>query len=502
MAIFDENKLKEEEIKSGFQPGEPDDDSFLLESKGAYPGQFTTFDDLESEPIIDFFNEGEDSPQKNESEQNVDANEVSESLWDQFDSDTSEIVSSPQETSPVDEQKPSVESVEPIEPIDVEPQEVDKSATVIPGQDFALSSESDEAPSNIVFDEDFKKQLEEELRNKKEKKSKKKEIQEETLIEIPPDPDFKPVEEREKKFEFIDLGNMFDGDVSTNEGNIATEPIPVIEKKKAKVIKEKKVKENKPPKEKKKKGLIYWLFVAAAILAILTVTTYFSLDYLIKSPEKKHKDSLLTAHKAEKQKQEKPAEKIVEQDKSATQKEEPKKIDSATKENQAKPQIETAKVQEKPVKVQEQPAKTQSEGLTKTKEIKEKKAEIKRQIPNYSYAQPVKPKKKFFPKAAIEPKSEKEIEEKELEIAEDNKTSIKEKAVYTIQVYSTPSYEDAKLWLDKLLSLNIPTARIVQQKIRDITWYRIRFGNYQTKDEALNAAKRLGFSQTWVDRIK
>ncbi|MBX3043423.1 MAG: SPOR domain-containing protein [Candidatus Kapabacteria bacterium] len=77
-----------------------------------------------------------------------------------------------------------------------------------------------------------------------------------------------------------------------------------------------------------------------------------------------------------------------------------------------------------------------------------------------------------------------------------------EPGVYTVQIYSSPSKEDAETWLNKLRSKNVQGAFISEQNVRDKVWYRVRFGNFRTREEARNAALRLGFAQTWIDRVK
>ncbi len=74
--------------------------------------------------------------------------------------------------------------------------------------------------------------------------------------------------------------------------------------------------------------------------------------------------------------------------------------------------------------------------------------------------------------------------------------------VYTVQIYSTPSIEDAESWLRQLTTRQITDGYISTQKIREQTWYRVRFGKFATRDEARAAAQKHGFSQSWVDRIK
>ena len=77
-----------------------------------------------------------------------------------------------------------------------------------------------------------------------------------------------------------------------------------------------------------------------------------------------------------------------------------------------------------------------------------------------------------------------------------------EQGVYIVQIYSSPSKEDALTWLGKLKDKNIADAFISEQNVRDKVWYRVRFGNFRTRDEARNAALRYGFAQTWIDRVK
>jgi cell division septation protein DedD len=77
-----------------------------------------------------------------------------------------------------------------------------------------------------------------------------------------------------------------------------------------------------------------------------------------------------------------------------------------------------------------------------------------------------------------------------------------EPGVYIVQIYSSLSKDDAQNWLNKLKSKNVPDAFITTQNIRDKVWYRVRFGNYRTREEAKNAALRYGYAQTWIDRLK
>jgi septal ring-binding cell division protein DamX len=73
---------------------------------------------------------------------------------------------------------------------------------------------------------------------------------------------------------------------------------------------------------------------------------------------------------------------------------------------------------------------------------------------------------------------------------------------YTVQVFSTLSEEDAELWREKLERRKVGTAYVSKHVIRDQTWYRVRVGEYPSREEALRIARKLGYTQVWVDRVK
>ena len=74
--------------------------------------------------------------------------------------------------------------------------------------------------------------------------------------------------------------------------------------------------------------------------------------------------------------------------------------------------------------------------------------------------------------------------------------------VFTVQVYSSPSKDDADERLSRLKSRNATNASISEQMIRGQKWYRVRFGAFTSRDEAEAAAKQLGFTQCWIDRVR
>lgn len=77
-----------------------------------------------------------------------------------------------------------------------------------------------------------------------------------------------------------------------------------------------------------------------------------------------------------------------------------------------------------------------------------------------------------------------------------------ETEVYVIQIYASPSKEDAQEWLKKVQKRIGAEAYISTQLVRDKVWYRVRCGHYTSKESATAAAEKYGFSQSWVDRIR
>lgn len=94
-------------------------------------------------------------------------------------------------------------------------------------------------------------------------------------------------------------------------------------------------------------------------------------------------------------------------------------------------------------------------------------------------------------------KNKNKTSSKKKDIAEDSN-----KGIFTIQIYASPSRQDALEWLGKLKKHNISDGFISEQIVRDEIWYRVRFGKYTTKQQARETAMRYGFTQTWIDRIR
>lgn len=105
-------------------------------------------------------------------------------------------------------------------------------------------------------------------------------------------------------------------------------------------------------------------------------------------------------------------------------------------------------------------------------------------------------------------KIDKDIKHLEKEIADAKKkdkkveTKLIAKSEFTVEVYSTPSRDDAEDWLNKISRKGLKGASISTYKVRDKIWYRVRFGNFETIEAARSAAIKSGFSQSRIDRIK
>ena len=73
---------------------------------------------------------------------------------------------------------------------------------------------------------------------------------------------------------------------------------------------------------------------------------------------------------------------------------------------------------------------------------------------------------------------------------------------WVVQVFASPSRDDAEEWLQQLREQRVPDGYIVEQKVKGQPWYRVRFGQYATRDEAEQAAMNRGFRQPWIARVR
>lgn len=75
-------------------------------------------------------------------------------------------------------------------------------------------------------------------------------------------------------------------------------------------------------------------------------------------------------------------------------------------------------------------------------------------------------------------------------------------AVYVVQVFSSPSRQDADEWLKRLEQQQVSDAYLTEQELKGETWYRVRFGRFSSRVEAEAEALRRGFRQPWIARVR
>lgn len=75
-------------------------------------------------------------------------------------------------------------------------------------------------------------------------------------------------------------------------------------------------------------------------------------------------------------------------------------------------------------------------------------------------------------------------------------------AEYSVQVMASISKSEADAALRKLQSRGISSAFLSQRSLKGKTWYRVRFGGFTERDQAQSAARKAGYSNAWVERIK
>lgn len=73
---------------------------------------------------------------------------------------------------------------------------------------------------------------------------------------------------------------------------------------------------------------------------------------------------------------------------------------------------------------------------------------------------------------------------------------------YSVQVLSSISKQEADKALKNLQSKGVSSALVTKKSLNGKTWYRVRFGSFEDRKQAQTAAKKVGYSNSWVDRVK
>ena len=511
MAKFFENILKDEEQTGGYNIGEPDDDIFKL-GDSQFPGELEeyaiTIDEqpviTEPETVIEEIELPVIADEKGtESESFEENSSASDSIWRTF----------PTTSSP-----DNYDNFLKTESADISFQTFDEPKKSIEQAEVKL----DEG-QGIKLDDAFKAELAQMLEKKKKTETTVEIRQENNDNLFPKTDDFQPVEEISdtQYFDFSKIDLSRPSEKTSEELNEK-----VIEK--VEVI-ENEVVDQKSEKKKKKPVIWYYFGGTVAAMIILTGVIYLVISLLlptfqnnshqnkdsltvkkdtIKHVEKVEKKELVkidtikteekidTAHKEVSLATEKKIDTIIPKKvKKIAEKKEIAKVEKKVEPNLPKENLKR-KVKDSIKEIDYTKKQHADDSYERTQEkikmLQKKKAEdlAKQKEKAEDLA-------KAKEKAEVKPKETKEIKK---ELKKENEIK-DEKAVFTVQIYSSPSKEDAHDWLEKLKQKNID-GFISEQMIRDVKWYRVRFGEFPTREEARSAAMRLGYSQTWIDRIK
>ncbi|HOK13976.1 MAG TPA: SPOR domain-containing protein [Candidatus Kapabacteria bacterium] len=512
--IFPEILRPEE--NAGFTPGEPDDDTFLLETQKSYPGTIPSFDDENDNANAAELTEisSSSSPQEEILEPPAGG-----SVWDVFEQDpipeqtaaentqNENIEETISEVSPesqyhsqeTEEQQTENEYLfaDEIEIADEPSEEADQSSEPI----VQLEEES-EIPDNISsieLDSSFIAELEKEI----EKNKVKKEIVENLEEEYPEETPNKPFESEDNPSLFLILSdintetssNLSSSEISSPEDksyNAEIETEPLVEELNGSDKKKKKEKKKKSIDEEKrikftsllKYPAVFLLFAVSGI-ALYYIWDNFGYDKLSLISGK------LFGEKSDKE--------LVKQVKDTKEKDVVRTGEPVLEKEEVQPDIQeqaTTDIVAEKVKQEtktEQVVQEESKSIQKPEKLEKPKPDFARN----ERREEIKPPPKKAPDRQI-PKNN---VTRDGDISLNNKKVAKEE-IYTIQIYSTPSLEDAQNWVRELKMRHNIDAYISPQVIRDRQWYRVRFGYFSSMEEATATAMKFGFTQSWIDRIR
>ena len=470
MAKFDTEELREEEKIGGFEPGSDEDDSFKLESMDAYAGILPDYGPLAEEEKISI------ASQINipdvEVEEVTDEAEEGEgeggttNVWDLFGQDSAVEVPTdddmyiPEPDEDIDNEKPEEEIEEPEE--EQSPHEDINAEAFFEGPAKDVEEAPPQQQGDINFlDPELKKLVSEEAKRAKTRTTSK----EETVS-------IEEINEQEAVNDFLAQDNISEEIPEVPIENNITEPLIDDEM------------------ETRKKLKLWKTFgIIAAVLFVMALIVH--LEYFIRFQPKGYtlseaimlmppfdwfSSNSATISKVAEHKEPVVSEKPEENSNS--------KIKGKHKKNDTIKKIaknEEVATQKQPIK--EEITETHTE-IPKKINNKEKPKTVTKKIANnenyeakpVNHSTPIKSKDKIVKEIAQE--------------------------LYIVQVYTSPYKDDAEEWLKQLRRKSVANPFISTQKIRDKVWYRVRFGAYKNADEARTEALKLGFAQTWIDRVR
>ena len=482
MADFNDDRKKEEEEYGGFEPDENDDESFMLEDENDYPAKLP--DKFGDEPSS-----------------TVRVTASVESLEDdEFEQE-----------EPIDEPIEEPEEIEEIEEISVEEEpeqeieqeiedEIDsENIEDEPNYEESFPEETDSIDEEVDLDDDFKKMLQADI-DKSKAKREANEIDEEPLG------DSEPAKQIGNDADTVVMISDFEADRPSQVKSEDTVAQPPLEGNIPEGI------EGEQVKEKKKKKTPIWLLMLYASVATLILTLgIVGLIWYLMSSEiddkniEKHKKEVAANHSPSKPKHE---------FKSA-------KVDTMTQEE--KNWLDSTDINKKDTSLSIKDDKEFFAGLeddfdedprTKNKPVEKPKnnpAEKPKDKPKTIEPKKVVPNKKKEDIASNDVTKSVAPKEKQKSTTKINESEFSmpqpvgpapETGLFMVQIYSSPSREDAESWLGQLKARQVPNSMITEQDVKGRTWYRVRYGRFETKEAARTSALELGYSQSWIDRVK
>ncbi len=517
--------LKPEE-NFGFNPGEPDDDTFLLETQGSYNAPIPNFEEEKASPKLEAISD------INIAEEVHDILEPPKagSVWDVFEQEQPMVEPATQDAGIV-----NITDVEQIEVEDnanlnegnseylfADEVEVAEEAFQTQEKDIELvAPASDEIQSPLILDEDLLKDLQKELEISNAKKAEKSQkvdhiVDKEKPIDDEGAPevfivlnDIKLAEKQiiteelvEKNIDKIDQEFQV-GNVIEEVSNKKTKKDKKFKEKKT--IKEEKIQELKQKNDKENKKIRkfipfnFFKYLAIFILFVaFGLGTYYLWDrfgykksqdliYLAKNKFFGKEPTKSEEHKSDIAKKGEIENKIDVKEKSDLEQEKNKELLNQVPIPDDKPQENLNVTIEKP---KQKEATTRINIVNEEQKINQASKTIQPKV-KQSITKHLKPDNKIAINIVTETPKISSI------------TKTDEEQTYTIQIYATTSLDDAENWVKNLkMKYNIDNVYITPQTIRDRIWYRVRFGYFSSFEEARTTALKYGFSQSWIDRIK
>lgn len=476
MADLHDDRRKEEEEYGGFEPDRDDDESFMLEDENDYPAK-----------LPDNFSDVPSSTERvTASIENNDSEEVNKENNEEGYS----------EPTPIEPERVEPEEIEEEEIIETYSEPEIEAVQEIESESIPEDETEDEA---IEFDEDFKKKIQEDI-DKSKAKREANEIAEEEENSEPAHPRVYS-DEPETMVVITDIEADSPSKLRSDSSAVPEVPQPPITGN----IPENMEGESEPlepEKKKKKKKAPIWILMLYSSVATFIITLGLAalIWYLLQDNHDGKDDG--------KVKSEKLAIK-------STNKDERKANSSANTDEMN--WLDSMEIDKKDTALTYKEDKEFFSGLEDEldeEDIIDKKPPVKKQekeiAPKKEEPKKELPKKKKEDLATnnsvnIVPKEKKKsnvkVDESQFSMPQPN-GPVPEKGTFTVQIYSSPSLEDAESWLGQLKAKQLPNAMITEQQVKGRTWYRVRYGKFETKEAARSSALELGYSQSWIDRVK